>query len=648
VVVDGVPCAIQSNTNTTITCVTGEKVEDPSFTAPTRYTGQHGVDRSHGGKNTLSTQLELASTYEENFSDTYKGFFEAPEDGKYQFHLACDDSCNFKMSLSNPGNPSSLETLITRNNHNSFRDWKFSNKNSDRSTFSTWKTLSKGTKYYYQASLTQATGGAHISVGVEIEPTSGSSAYPFVSKQIMRLGAEMPLIRDMITINVTGSDNMYYRLMYQDKFDSELPWIPSEEIQAGCSASAFQKAISGYYTNYRNDEVPHDRGLGKTNPSVTRWCSDFNATAIDCSHVNATSILYNVSVPISMWGTSVDTIMPFYINTTADVTWEHAVRSSRPLHGKFKIRCYNQAGLYGTTGDLNWNVRTGDIYNALVGACPHLRDNIDVTDGGRCRFRQDCIDIRIYLNRMDYTLEQFTMHNTTTNLLGNADDQPEFVWDIEATYGPNAFIEVLPFEMLYTANTKPQVIVTIGDMPAVCANVYCNYEYQSTTALVTAISVSGLDVTITGVDLPEDFLYITFSNVICNSNSISATSITCTLEDPMVAGTWLPEIMSTQGIVPVDTLLVSDTVIAPTISGVLPNILNPAGGQEVIITGTGFPASLDSVNNLSIGFSDGTSCVPTSVTSLEIICVTDTFASNRRRRLERDLADVDIILTINE
>ena len=43
------------------------------------------------------------------------GFFEAPVDGSYQFHMNCDDMCEHYMSLSDPLNPSSKELVLNRN-----------------------------------------------------------------------------------------------------------------------------------------------------------------------------------------------------------------------------------------------------------------------------------------------------------------------------------------------------------------------------------------------------------------------------------------------------------------------------------------------------------------------------------------------------
>lgn len=42
----------------------------------------------------------------------------------------------------------------------------------------------------------------------------------------------------------------------------------------------------------------------------------------------------------------------------------------------------------------------------------------------------------------------------------------------------NLFYEAVPFEMLRTYETKPQVLVTVGDYPAVCHNLTCHFNYS--------------------------------------------------------------------------------------------------------------------------------------------------------------------------
>ena len=69
-------------------------------------------------------------------------------------------------------------------------------------------------------------------------------------------------------------------------------------------------------------------------------------------------------------------------------------------------------------------------------------------------------------------------------------------------FGNTLFYEAIPFEWLYTAEQKPQVLVTVDDLPAVCATLDCGYTYVAASALVTDFSLTGLTLTINGNNLP--------------------------------------------------------------------------------------------------------------------------------------------------
>jgi hypothetical protein len=47
------------------------------------------------------------------------------------------------------------------------------------------------------------------------------------------------------------------------------------------------------------------------------------------------------------------------------------------------------------------------------------------------------------------------------------------------------FYEAIPFEMLRTYETKPQIKVQVGDYPAVCKNLECDYHYIEPVGLIT-------------------------------------------------------------------------------------------------------------------------------------------------------------------
>lgn len=218
----------------------------------------------------MYTSLELASQDDSWDSfDLFSGFFEAPEDGDYQFHMACDDSCSFHMSVSDPANPAALESLISRSSYTSFRNWEFTDNSNTGTVFSEWQSLTGGTKYYYEARLAQGSGSMHLSVGVEVAPSSGTHAWPKQTRQQMNFGARHTLIRDTLIIRVQDIDEMYFWFAYTDMDTGE--YVPSDDIQAGCSADDMKKGIKEYY---------EDR-FG-TAPTVSKECFGIDGIALGC------------------------------------------------------------------------------------------------------------------------------------------------------------------------------------------------------------------------------------------------------------------------------------------------------------------------------------------------------------------------------
>ena len=73
----------------------------------------------------LMTSYEVARTREIWRSlDVITGFFKAPADGDYQFHMSCDDQCRHYMSLTTPEDPAAMELLMLRNGWESNYDFR--------------------------------------------------------------------------------------------------------------------------------------------------------------------------------------------------------------------------------------------------------------------------------------------------------------------------------------------------------------------------------------------------------------------------------------------------------------------------------------------------------------------------------------------
>ena len=94
----------------------------------------------------------------------------------------------------------------------------------------------------------------------------------------------------------------------------------------------------------------------------------------------------------------------------------------------------------------------------------------------------------------------------------------------------------VPFEMLRTAHEKPQIFVKIDGMAAICIGLNCDYEYETPEGEITGMSVNGLDVSLSGTNLPLDDIKVRVAQTNCEITSNTESSIECTLVTPWVAG----------------------------------------------------------------------------------------------------------------
>lgn len=157
-------------------------------------------------------------------------------------------------------------------------------------------------------------------------------------------------------------------------------------------------------------------------------------------------------------------------------------------------------------------------------------------------------------------------------------------------YGANLFFEPVPMEMLYTAVTKPQILVNVEGMPAACANLNCDYLYVDSTAQVTGQSLAGNQITVDGVNFPTEILDVRVGGVGCGPVTGTATQIVCTLAQGPAAGTYAEvEVLTADGLVPVGAA-VPPIVVTLIINSVTPSTgLQDAGGDILTIVGQGLP-----------------------------------------------------------
>ena len=106
---------------------------------------------------------------------------------------------------------------------------------------------------------------------VPSNPADALSTHPNIKPQAQRVRVTQTLSRDTSKLTVTGADDEYFIIMFEDK-NNPGSFVESGLIKAGGSAADVTAAIAPYY-----------RSVTGPDPDVTRSCKDDLGATADCS-----------------------------------------------------------------------------------------------------------------------------------------------------------------------------------------------------------------------------------------------------------------------------------------------------------------------------------------------------------------------------
>lgn len=121
-------------------------------------------------------------------------------------------------------------------------------------------------------------------------------------------------------------------------------------------------------------------------------------------------------------------------------------------------------------------------------------------------------------------------------MLGNGTNVTYFA-TTEISYSKNLWYEPIPFEMLRTFETKPQLMVTVDGLPAVCGELQCDFAYINATGNITSFTydTGSRMLQISGVNLTnstDGIQNVSFGLTNCSvdNSSVTNTSLSCVLD----------------------------------------------------------------------------------------------------------------------
>ena len=234
---------------------------------------------------------------------------------------------------------------------------------------------------------------------------------------------------------------------------------------------------------------------------------DVNGTETT-NQTEAVQSVYYITVRKLITGPSVSNILVIKTTTTATITVDLPSvvgLSAPPLTGKFRIKCVAADGTESFSHDIGISWSDNWANNQMNNGCSRLYDltelyhasDFDYTENGRSfilRF--------IGLNEDPGQFE--IVQSEEDPLVAGPDSNITFFANTTVPYGQNLFFEPIPFEMLRTYETEPQLIVMVDNLPAVCHNLTCDFKYVPPVGEVTAFSFdqSTSKLVLTGTDMP--------------------------------------------------------------------------------------------------------------------------------------------------
>ncbi|XP_070541075.1 fibrocystin-L-like [Ptychodera flava] len=247
VLVGGVPCKVDNVTQTEITCTTGEKPDDQST-----YPGQRGLlrevwtttradslddvasyssdaDDYHSEVITESSSPSQSSFGEsDQYSSRISGYFVAPYDSEYTFHIICDDKAALYFSMTE--DKADKQMIVECPSHNS--DWT-AHKSSPIQ-------LVGGNHYYIEVPHIEYTGHDNVAIGVSIEDTPFTSGQVgAATNEIQKISTSSATEKEVQQLTFECSGNASLSTSFSFLYDG----ITSDELTTSSSASEVEEAL---------------------------------------------------------------------------------------------------------------------------------------------------------------------------------------------------------------------------------------------------------------------------------------------------------------------------------------------------------------------------------------------------------------------
>jgi hypothetical protein len=178
----------------------------------------------------------------------------------------------------------------------------------------------------------------------------------------------------------------------------------------------------------------------------------------------ATTSIYEIKVLRLISSASVLSISVVKTTTAATITIDlpaDVQLSGAPISGKYRIKCVDPEGFESFTGDINLGQGSSTVQNQIMSGCDRLYDLVEVRETVDFPYGENGRAWLIRFVGVNADMGQFEIVSSETDPL--AGTNLKYFSNTTVPYSSNLFYEPIPFEMLRTYETLPQLIVTVND-----------------------------------------------------------------------------------------------------------------------------------------------------------------------------------------
>jgi hypothetical protein len=280
-------------------------------------------------------------------------------------------------------------------------------------------------------------------------------------------------------VTVINPDSGKFILNFQDPVS--LAYNQSKEINANGDASHFRNQIQDYCRHVINNYC---------HVSLEEQ-ADRNIYTITLAKLRVGASTSNVLV------------LPTTTSSTVEIELPDQVQlSSAPLRGKYRVKCTDKDGFERYSEDIKWSDSENWVNQHIMNTCFEFYDKIETEWTHEHAYTDNGLTWRIVFSSYHGDPGQFEIVQSENDPLTG--DGLTFTASTIQPYSTNLFYKPVPFEFWKTYETKPQMIVSVNDQPAVCHSLACDYTYSVPTGSVDSFTFDDASnvLSITGTDLP--------------------------------------------------------------------------------------------------------------------------------------------------